>query len=312
MLAAALAEVDSRLELLSNENAHLRRAVSSSSLPLSLSRADRDRDRGSPDRSNISFSSRAGGPHAAAPDPFGSPSSSQGSLSLAPSERSRAASTAVASAARDSLLATSLLEAQQQELEQSRQDSALVVEMVRASADTQIKLLEARLDDSKRAHAGEVERLRAELADGKSALSAAHAAHAALTETLSQHSRREAALIARHDEDLTSERSKRSALKRELDEAAAAHRVVVEELESINAGLESRLGRAEMALAKARIVGLGVAQGVEQAELEAAVGLSTAPHPNPNPKPTSSTPASGAGAEGSSAAPRSARERGRR
>jgi hypothetical protein len=181
-----------------------------------------------------------------------------------------------------------------------------VVEMVRASADSQIQLLEAHLEDAKRAHAGEVERLKAELLEGRSALSAAQKAHLALTDRLSQQAQREAALIARHDEDLALERSKRTALKRQLDEAVAAHRMVVEEMESANASLEERLGRAEMALVKARIVGLGVSLGhSEQAEIEAAVGLglSTAPLP--------ASPAPGAGA-GVGNASRPARERGRR
>lgn len=133
------------------------------------------------------------------------------------------------------------------ELEQSRHENALLVDITKMEAESKLKSLQQNIADLQRMHEIELARIRAESLEQENAL------RASLTEQLTGLRGQEDARVASLENKLASEQNKRQNLLRQLTEMDRAHRIALEELEGANAALEQRAERAELQLTKLRM-----------------------------------------------------------
>ncbi len=169
------------------------------------------------------------------------------------------------------------------ELEQSKHEHALVVELTKLEGDSRVQTLLAQMNDLKKRHTVELDRQGGEHSTQMELLSVRHASAVELLEeqirdlkqtVTSQQdslSDSQANRTSTTETKLQLERNKRKELMRNFEEVEQSYRVTIEELETENLALEQRCEKAELLVTKLKmdlIAAAGVTRKQDPEDLE--------------------------------------------
>ncbi len=171
------------------------------------------------------------------------------------------------------------------ELEQSRSEAQLVLELTKLEGDARVKTLIGKIKDMKKGTAAAIERVKQEKMEALNVLQSKHEARVevlteeieGLKKTVNQQAdslaEQSLARSSTLDSKLQLERAKRKDLIREFEKIDQEHRVTIEELESLNLQLEQRCERAELQVTKLRMDAIG--KEAEYGSFESGPHMST-------------------------------------
>ena len=155
------------------------------------------------------------------------------------------------------------------ELEQSKQENALLLELTKLEGDARVKTLISKLKATKKAASATLEILRQEKTEVVQVMEAKHKAEidllkeendglrttiSAQADSLAEQSSVRSSTL---DSKLQLERAKRKDLIKEFEKVDQEHRITIEELENLNLQLEQRCERAELQVTKLRMDAIG-------------------------------------------------------
>jgi chromosome segregation ATPase len=155
------------------------------------------------------------------------------------------------------------------ELEQSKQENHLLLELTKLEGDARVKTLISKLKATKKAATAALERVQQEKSEALRLSDAKHAAELdivreeieSLKSTISAQAdslaEQSVARSSTLDSKLQLERAKRKDLIREFEKIDQEHRITIEELENLNLQLEQRCERAELQVTKLRMDAIG-------------------------------------------------------
>ena len=151
------------------------------------------------------------------------------------------------------------------ELEQTRHEHAILVELTKLEGDARTKMLLEEMKDLQKRHTAEIERtdrnkkeeMRLLKTQSEAQLAGLQEEVRSLKQTISYQadSLTDASQVRTStlDTKLQMERNRRKELIREFEKIESQHRITIEELESANLGLEQRCERAELQVTRLKM-----------------------------------------------------------
>jgi hypothetical protein len=151
------------------------------------------------------------------------------------------------------------------ELEQTRHEHAILVELTKLEGDARTKMLLEEMKDLQKRHSAEIERtdrnkkeeIRLLKTQSEAQLAGLQEEVRSLKQTISYQadSLTDASQVRTStlDTKLQMERNRRKELIREFEQIESQHRITIEELESANLGLEQRCERAELQVTRLKM-----------------------------------------------------------